>query len=104
MIRRPPRSTLFPYTTLFRSGFPGFRVGPCPRIAEVDEPAHGLPDRRQPCHEVGGVGWAAAHDHLRMEASHQRPSAPRRAQGPAPTLVWERQERRELRAERAEET
>src|SRR2546430_11343547 len=28
MIRRPPRSTLFPYTTLFRSGFhsPGVRV------------------------------------------------------------------------------
>src|SRR2546426_2396223 len=23
MIRRPPRSTLFPYTTLFRSPFPG---------------------------------------------------------------------------------
>src|SRR2546426_2671701 len=23
MIRRPPRSTLFPYTTLFRSGFTG---------------------------------------------------------------------------------
>src|SRR5690349_22779914 len=23
MIRRPPRSTLFPYTTLFRSGFGG---------------------------------------------------------------------------------
>src|SRR3712207_7492690 len=23
MIRRPPRSTLFPYTTLFRSGFEG---------------------------------------------------------------------------------
>src|SRR5260370_10339612 len=23
MIRRPPRSTLFPYTTLFRSGFDG---------------------------------------------------------------------------------
>src|SRR5438105_12086274 len=23
MIRRPPRSTLFPYTTLFRSEFPG---------------------------------------------------------------------------------
>src|SRR3712207_8529603 len=29
MIRRPPRSTLFPYTTLFRSraGVPGGRVG-----------------------------------------------------------------------------
>src|SRR3712207_7008887 len=25
MIRRPPRSTLFPYTTLFRSCFDGFR-------------------------------------------------------------------------------
>src|SRR5688572_31207438 len=32
MIRRPPRSTLFPYTTLFRSCPPGARrrrVGPC---------------------------------------------------------------------------
>src|SRR5689334_24164150 len=26
MIRRPPRSTLFPYTTLFRSGGPGTAV------------------------------------------------------------------------------
>src|SRR2546426_7493074 len=25
MIRRPPRSTLFPYTTLFRSRLPGYR-------------------------------------------------------------------------------
>src|SRR5690348_18069361 len=28
MIRRPPRSTLFPYTTLFRSGQPGNRGRP----------------------------------------------------------------------------
>src|SRR5260370_29907244 len=31
MIRRPPRSTLFPYTTLFRSRLaqrPGMRIGP----------------------------------------------------------------------------
>src|SRR5438093_6312427 len=28
MIRRPPRSTLFPYTTLFRSGRPARREGP----------------------------------------------------------------------------
>src|SRR5256885_10412920 len=26
MIRRPPRSTLFPYTTLFRSGLSGWRA------------------------------------------------------------------------------
>src|SRR2546426_7200127 len=44
MIRRPPRSTLFPYTTLFRSGprqsrgFPPSRaspfLGPAPRRSE----------------------------------------------------------------------
>src|SRR2546428_8134449 len=27
MIRRPPRSTLFPYTTLFRSDFRRYRIG-----------------------------------------------------------------------------
>src|SRR5689334_24498366 len=37
MIRRPPRSTLFPYTTLFRSqrrlvGGPGGRAGPPDRL------------------------------------------------------------------------
>src|SRR5258708_25831433 len=31
MIRRPPRSTLFPYTTLFRSGMPR---GPGPRLPQ----------------------------------------------------------------------
>src|SRR3712207_7437435 len=40
MIRRPPRSTLFPYTTLFRS-----------RVARVLTPRHG--DDAQP---VGGSG------------------------------------------------
>src|SRR3990167_137527 len=29
MIRRPPRSTLFPYTTLFRSGDPDRALGGC---------------------------------------------------------------------------
>src|SRR3989442_6920856 len=38
MIRRPPRSTLFPYTTLFRSRVPRLdRVGP-PHVHERDEP------------------------------------------------------------------
>src|SRR3712207_7025545 len=31
MIRRPPRSTLFPYTTLFRSRGPHHRPAPAPR-------------------------------------------------------------------------
>src|SRR5256885_9955569 len=35
MIRRPPRSTLFPYTTLFRSGELNKVVGPRGRITEL---------------------------------------------------------------------
>src|SRR3989442_6635571 len=40
MIRRPPRSTLFPYTTLFRSA----------------EEAHGLSDRRPCLPRLAAVG------------------------------------------------
>src|SRR2546430_11662841 len=44
MIRRPPRSTLFPYTTLFRSyyrtqGFPSAEVGP-PSVTFSDDRTH----------------------------------------------------------------
>src|SRR2546430_5592432 len=41
MIRRPPRSTLFPYTTLFRSG----RLLRVPRHHRRRAPALELPDR-----------------------------------------------------------
>src|SRR5256885_11394329 len=44
MIRRPPRSTLFPYTTLFRSKF--LRDGLLARVAGrplLDHPAPALP-------------------------------------------------------------
>src|SRR3712207_7704935 len=47
MIRRPPRSTLFPYTTLFRSGL---RV----HLAHPAEPDHA---HSEPCSRV-----AAGHD------------------------------------------
>src|SRR2546425_9498460 len=43
MIRRPPRSTLFPYTTLFRSG-DGTVRGPLPCLRRRLLPAH--PDDR----------------------------------------------------------
>src|SRR3712207_6956894 len=33
MIRRPPRSTLFPYTTLFRSGGAAFHYNPLGNLA-----------------------------------------------------------------------
>src|SRR2546428_8810438 len=44
MIRRPPRSTLFPYTTLFRSGVPAVRGELGDRGRDVDE-GRGLRNR-----------------------------------------------------------
>src|SRR2546425_3498749 len=43
MIRRPPRSTLFPYTTLFRSHLPLSRPAP----ADHDAQSQGPPSHRQ---------------------------------------------------------
>src|SRR5437667_10969892 len=42
MIRRPPRSTLFPYTTLFRSRIPSPRVGHDHRGDHAGETTAGL--------------------------------------------------------------
>src|SRR5256885_12020145 len=66
MIRRPPRSTLFPYTTLFRSGggdrgrraaAHARRAPPCARSGRPapSEPGRMLPDRggRQPRGQIG---------------------------------------------------
>src|SRR3712207_7339868 len=41
MIRRPPRSTLFPYTTLFRSDYSLEVHAEATRLDEVDAPALG---------------------------------------------------------------
>src|SRR5256885_8253350 len=35
MIRRPPRSTLFPYTTLFRSDADAPSLGPAPQVRRL---------------------------------------------------------------------
>src|SRR3712207_9318970 len=53
MIRRPPRSTLFPYTTLFRSDL---RPGPAvlAEDAQVAVPLRVRP-RPRPCEVVGGL-------------------------------------------------
>src|SRR3712207_9384375 len=59
MIRRPPRSTLFPYTTLFRSERPnGLAVG-------LPDPHCPLPCHRAPAERGGGAGLPrrrGAHD------------------------------------------
>src|SRR3712207_8180445 len=61
MIRRPPRSTLFPYTTLFRSA----------------EMARAEPDRNREHDEDGGDA-APGHDETSPAgAAHARGTAPR---------------------------
>src|SRR5690348_17434017 len=45
MIRRPPRSTLFPYTTLFRSAARVPPATPRPAVQALPEPVRG---RRRP--------------------------------------------------------
>src|SRR2546422_6545519 len=57
MIRRPPRSTLFPYTTLFRSGRGPRRVAhPIEHLREIDRVGIAEPElgRRAVGHDVRG--------------------------------------------------
>src|SRR5256886_15096318 len=52
MIRRPPRSTLFPYTTLFRSALCGHRLELAP-LGEIDFiPRRKVLNRRDAAREV----------------------------------------------------
>src|SRR2546430_15471815 len=83
MIRRPPRSTLFPYTTLFRSGAvvilgPGlsFGVGLHEEAAEVRDSAVDLVRLRGPPGTdagIDGIGGGRPPDlHRRAEAGGGR--------------------------------
>src|SRR3712207_8699171 len=51
MIRRPPRSTLFPYTTLFRSD----ELARADEVADADARADGLGERRGVDHPLGAI-------------------------------------------------
>src|SRR3712207_7091551 len=57
MIRRPPRSTLFPYTTLFRStGLSATRVGIAAGTAVRCRARHPRPERARSCGPLLGSG------------------------------------------------
>src|SRR3712207_8507534 len=61
MIRRPPRSTLFPYTTLFRSAVDPGRI----------EPRHLRDQRRRPA-RAGGGAPGGEHHLRRSDRRHAR--------------------------------
>src|SRR3712207_8508600 len=64
MIRRPPRSTLFPYTTLFRSL-------DRPRAVDADELAEPAPLEHSHDHAVGGADREQVH-HRRLQRHEDR--------------------------------
>src|SRR2546421_8435107 len=85
MIRRPPRSTLFPYTTLFRSGGvlvlldPGVEAGLEPVLDRWRSEEH-TSELQSPCNLVC---------RLLLEKKKSRPSPPQllaRPSGSAPAL------------------
>src|SRR3712207_9324563 len=88
MIRRPPRSTLFPFTTLFRSdvelGVPDAVVVHDVRLAdEVGAQRLGVPGRRRPGVAHGEVGRQLGHPPMvpRPDAGRGtvgRPAGPQR--------------------------
>src|SRR5258708_11680414 len=84
MIRRPPRSTLFPYTTLFRSVLPRPRVSRQVRVIE-SEPHH-QPGRERLLLErtkiVPGVGHGQGQP--TPEPNPQADGYPRRISGRDP--------------------
>src|SRR2546430_12538949 len=65
MIRRPPRSTLFPYTTLFRSRWCKSPLAFCP--------FHFRSPRPESCHTCSSCAWSPGRGSLRLSGSRKSP-------------------------------
>src|SRR2546430_13145316 len=63
MIRRPPRSTLFPYTTLFRSARPGARERDPPRRSRNGAPPDGVARAWPIARRRGALGDLRSEEH-----------------------------------------
>src|SRR3712207_7118574 len=71
MIRRPPRSTLFPYTTLFRSGGDGDAgVGPVPPRGVVHPALPAVVDGEQPGTQRIALAHEVDRKSTRLNSSH----------------------------------
>src|SRR5256886_17200096 len=75
MIRRPPRSTLFPYTTLFRSRDSRFKradrdryvvLEVTLRLARDQRPRIRYPELQRAVAELGGLGTGAPGEAVRL--------------------------------------
>src|SRR3712207_6858292 len=86
MIRRPPRSTLFPYTTLFRSRGPG-------EVLLEEEPAREV--------ALDGEVFSPAPDHVLQPHIHHLCAAQHRPdafpEAPAPQILFVETDRKSTR-------
>src|SRR2546430_11152217 len=75
MIRRPPRSTLFPYTTLFRS-LPGDPLSPVEKVRTRQDQGLGADDVRGGLPEDRLHSWETPSDRdrksTRLNSSHSQ--------------------------------
>src|SRR3712207_8414836 len=72
MIRRPPRSTLFPYTTLFRSARSPGRIGPDPHpVAAATRPLPFGQTKRPRVALLTGCAQARSEEHTSELQSRQ---------------------------------
>src|SRR5256885_3189475 len=74
MIRRPPRSTLFPYTTLFRSNRFPQRAATRQRVdrtaSETERPARRRTARRHPARRIARRSVSEDRKSTRLNSSH----------------------------------
>src|SRR2546426_7007282 len=102
MIRRPPRSTLFPYTTLFRSAPAeiGERLGALPERRELVTGAAGIVSD----HRVGDVdGVVEIPDHpIRRQRSEEHTSELQSPCNLVCRLLLEKKKDSKIRAQRSD--
>src|SRR3712207_39166 len=98
MIRRPPRSTLFPYTTLFRSALDQLEVEPRLVLEDVEAlsrerlvPALGMLEPRARHQHAHGASTRVRHrrDHMAGSTFPRRRGARRARPGSMPAPVAE---------------
>src|SRR3989475_7590223 len=94
MIRRPPRSTLFPYTTLFRSRHGAHRLAGVDTGAQVDEPGAPARGREREGEPHARQGPGAEHPQSQSARSEEHTSELQSQSNLVCRLLLEKKKRR----------